>query len=233
MTVTMTNVVHRLHLANVDYGDSEGDGRLPVYGYLIVTGSQPILVDTGVGSGNAYIDKHFRPERFVLTELLKTHDVEPQDVAMLINSHLHFDHCGDNALFPNAEIFVQANELEIAHSPAYTVTEWFDYDHARIHTVEGTLNISEGVTLIHTPGHTPGHQSILVDTEEGVVTIAAQAAYTAQEYLSGGDPGKQAHEGYETQYRDSIDTIKSLNCVDVLFSHDDSSVSAHILPNPA
>lgn len=67
----------------------------------------------------------------------------------------------------------------------------------------------------------PGQQSVLVETTEGLVLIAAQAAWTAEEYLAGGDPGTQAHAGLDAQYLSSIELLKQLRAPRVLFSHDD------------
>ena len=145
------------------------------------------------------------------------------DVNLIVNSHLHFDHCGNNQLFPNAEIFVQSDELSIARTSGYTVRKWFDYEGARLNSVSGDMEISAGIRLIQSPGHTPGHQSVLVETVEGKVLIAAQAAYTAEEFRRGGDPADQAHEGLEEPYLQSISRLKSMAPQEVYFSHDDAS----------
>ena len=173
-----------------------------------------------MGEGNAHIERTFEPRRTPLAAELARFELQTADVSMLVNSHLHFDHCGNNRLFPDAEIFVHANELSIASTPRYTVTGWFNYEGARITPVSEDTEISPGVTLIQSPGHTPGHQSILVETAGGRTLIAAQAAYTADEYRRGGDPAEQAHEGLNEQYVQSILRLKSLDAQRVYFSHD-------------
>jgi glyoxylase-like metal-dependent hydrolase (beta-lactamase superfamily II) len=173
-----------------------------------------------VGEGNAYIERTFEPRRTPLAAELARFGLQTEDVSLLVNSHLHFDHCGNNRLFPHAETFVQANELSVARTSRYTVTEWFDYEGARITPVSEDTEISPGVTLIQSPGHTPGHQSVLVETAGGRTLVAAQAAYTADEYRRGGDPSEQAHEGLNEQYVQSISRLKSLAAQRVYFSHD-------------
>jgi N-acyl homoserine lactone hydrolase len=203
------------------------DTRINVYAYLIVTdAAEHVLVDTGVGEGNAYIDEMFAPERSSIEEQLGQFGINPADVNILVNSHLHFDHCGNNHLFPNAENFVQSSELTAARAPYYTVAEWFDYEGARLNAVDGDLEIATGVKLIKSPGHTPGHQSVLVSTSDGNHLIAAQAASTADEYLLGGDASAHAHRGMEKEYLTSISRLRALGAGAVYFSHDDSAAAS-------
>jgi glyoxylase-like metal-dependent hydrolase (beta-lactamase superfamily II) len=224
------NVVHRLPLARVNYLND----RISVHGYLIETDRGAILVDTGVGEGNRFIEERFEPVRWRILDLLAACGLTPSDVRTVVNSHLHFDHCGNNRTFAHAEIVVQRAELEAARQPRYTVREWFDHERARIREVEGDLEIVPGVTVLASPGHTPGHQSVLVETARGPTLIAAQAAWTAREYTLGGDPDNQAHEGLEAAYRRSIERLKTFGAARVLFSHDvaeaDDSGSRDILP---
>ena len=228
----MANSVHRLHMASVNLQGRFNpptylDTRIDVYAYLVITGSDVLLVDTGVGEGNEYIERMFEPRRTPIAEELARYGLETTDVNLLVNSHLHFDHCGNNRLFPGAEIFVQSNELSVARLPRYTVAEWFDYDGAPINAVSGDLEIGAGITLLASPGHTPGHQSVLVETVGGNILIAAQAAYNADEYQRGGDPVEQAHEGLKEQYLQSISRLKSVAAEEVYFSHDDTTVKLH------
>ena len=183
-----------------------------------------LLVDTGVGIGNDHIDDRFKPHRTPIAEELSKFEIKTTDVNLVVNSHLHFDHCGNNRLFPNAKIYVQEKELEIARTTRYTVQEWFDYEGAQLNAVSGDLEIGTGITLLSSPGHTPGHQSVLIETTGGSVLVAAQAAFTAHEYQHGGNPADQAHEGLQTQYLDALARLKSIPADEVYFSHDDKTV---------
>ncbi len=233
----MSHTVHRLHLASVKLlgrfnPPTYLDTRIDVYAYLVVNGSDVVLIDTGVGEDNEYIDRTFEPRRTPIAEELARFGLVTTDVNFLVNSHLHFDHCGNNQLFPSAEIFVQSRELSIASTPRYTVTEWFDYDGARMNAVSGEVEITPGIKLLPSPGHTPGHQSVLVETVDGNILVAAQAAYTADEYQRGGDPAEQAHEGLEDQYLRSISKLKSVAADAVYFSHDRTAGMQHEAPKP-
>ena len=218
--------VHRLRMAQVNLKGQFNpptfvDTRIDVYGFLVVTSTEVVLVDTGVGVGNAYVDKTFEPFRPKISDALARFDVGMGDVTMVVNSHLHFDHCGNNSLFPNAEFFVQGRELDEARTPLYTVPEWFDFDGARINSIQGDQVITNGVTIIASPGHTPGHQSVLVAGEGSDILIAAQASFTADEFRRGGDPEVQAHEGFQSAYKESIQRLKSIGPGIIMLSHDD------------
>lgn len=212
----MDATIHRLHMASTRYLD----GRIDVYAYLIVTDTDFVLIDTGVGEGNRYIDKHFEPRITPVADTLQRHGVRPEDITLLVNSHLHFDHCGNNRLFPNAEIHVQSAELEVARGEGYTVQAWFDYKGARLNPVDGDADLCRGIKLIATPGHTPGHQSVLVDCDQGPYLVVAQAAYTIDEYNRGGDPVEQAHPGLERQYVETIASLKQIQAARLFLSHD-------------
>ncbi len=217
--------IHRLHLADVDIKGAFNpptflDSRIPVYGFLLRGSNEAVLVDTGVGESNEYIDRTFRPQRFSLKELLATHGVATHDVTTIVNSHLHFDHCGNNALFGSARFYVQSRELEIARAGRYTIREWFDFPGADIEPVDEDLELDNGIRLIATPGHTPGHQSVLVPTSEGSALIVAQATFTHDEFLRGGDPDTQSHEGLGQAYMQSLKRLKEMTPHVLFFSHD-------------
>ena len=219
--------IHRLHLATFklagDYNPpSFTDTRADLFGYLVLTDAAPILLDTGIGEGVAVIEERFEPERFCLTEALARHGLTPADIGTVVNSHLHFDHCGNNRLFPQARILVQRQELAVARAQGvrYTVPDWFDFPGAQLEAVAGDVAIGKGVTLLSTPGHTPGHQSLLIETNDRRILIAAQAAFSRREFEHGGDPEIQAHEGLADVYQRSLTRLRALDADVVYFSHD-------------
>ncbi len=226
----MSTSVERLHMATVKLAGqfnppTYADTTTNVYAYLIRSHSNVVLVDTGIGVGNRYIDDTFEPQRTSMIDQLARFGVEPTDVDIVVNSHLHFDHCGNNRLFSHAEFFVQEAELETARKERYTIRSWFDFDGAQINPVRGDLGIIPGISIVPTPGHTPGHQSLVVETDGARVVIAAQAAFTAHEYRRGGDPDVQAHDGLQRQYVESIARLKLIEAEGVYFSHDATVVT--------
>ena len=111
----------------------------------------------------------------------------PRDVVCVINTHLHFDHCGGNRLFPGVPIHVQRLELQAPHDPH----EWVDFPGATYVEHDGEADVLPGIRLLPTPGHTRGHQSVLVDTPDGLVVIGGDVAYTFHELGSGATEGQR------------------------------------------
>ena len=96
----------------------------PVFAHLILQPTGPILIDTGVGIGNAFIDDLYSPQHHDLDHALRANGVTTNDIETVISSHLHFDHCGQNHRFSHAAVIVQHAEVEAAKAPFYTVAEW-------------------------------------------------------------------------------------------------------------
>lgn len=109
--------------------------------------------------------------------------VEPATVTHVVNSHLHFDHAGGNALLPNARLLVQRREWEAGHDADAVAQNAFnpaDYDHGHdVVLVDGGHDVfgDGSVVCVPTFGHTPGHQSLKVRTAGGDVVLTADACY--------------------------------------------------------
>ncbi len=132
-----------------------------------------ILVDTGIGELPEKIIKYFKPDRSMTIEKsLRKVGLSPEDITTVVNTHLHVDHCGNNRLFKGARFVVQEMELAYAKNPhrfqkgAYVKSL---FDASRFRTVGGRHELTEDVTLMPTPGHTPGHQSVIVEGDKRYV----------------------------------------------------------------
>src|SRR5205085_6927157 len=134
--------VRPIHVADVVV-----EGRpWPGYLHAIEHPQGRILVDTGMIDSTPELDEEWRPT--IYPERL------PRDVVCVINTHLHFDHCGGNALYAGAPIHVQARELADALAEDdYTVREWVDFDGATYVEHEGEAEVLPGIRLLPTPGH--------------------------------------------------------------------------------
>ncbi|HSS92776.1 MAG TPA: N-acyl homoserine lactonase family protein [Candidatus Dormibacteraeota bacterium] len=164
----------RLHLARID-----AFNRIPVHGFVIKHPTAgAIMVDTGVGWPTELVQEWKVVNRHA-ADALAEHDLSPADVRIVINSHLHFDHCGQNAVFKHAPFYIQRSELDRARRAETLTAEWFDFAGARFELLDGDAEIAEGVRIVATPGHTVGHQSVLVDTPDGDAIMIGDAAYTA------------------------------------------------------
>ncbi len=197
-----------LHLAEVTYPASHPlagkDG--PVLAFAIRHPNGIVLVDTGIGEGNDWVDENYRPRARDVREALTGAKLDPDEVRAIVNSHLHFDHCGQNRAFAGVPIYVQRTELDLARE-GYTVVEWVDFAGARYDAVDGDREIVEGVSVLATPGHTPGHQSVTVRTGDGLVLIVGQVAQDARTFATG--PADL-----------SIQRLRELNADRIHFSHD-------------
>jgi len=153
-------------------------------GYAVDHEDGLVLFDTGIGTGLGDVDA-YRPEVHDLRQSLRDAGFDPAVVRFIVNCHLHFDHCGQNRSFPGVSIVAQRREREAARVPGYTVPEWVDFPGARYELVDGERALLPGLRVIPTPGHTPGHQSAILETGDGPVLLAGQAVQDRAEWESG------------------------------------------------
>lgn len=162
---------------------ASGQLTVPVCGYLIVHPKGMAVFDTGLhlatqtdqvsymgAQFHAHQQCHFHPGEEI-SERLKALNIPPESINYVINSHLHFDHCGGNELLPNADIVVQRKEYDFACSgaggPGYIENDWATGQTFRLIDGEHDLFGDGSVVILPTHGHTPGHQSLRVQTEMG------------------------------------------------------------------
>ncbi|MFE5706518.1 N-acyl homoserine lactonase family protein [Rhodococcus koreensis] len=168
--------------------------RVPVTSYLIVHPHGQVLFDSGMSpqiydNYGDYVPEyakkdrqfHFGPGEDVAARLQKA-GFDPTAVDLVVNSHLHHDHCGGNSLLPNADILVQGRELDHARKQpddtmAYRKADFETGQHLR--TLDGEHDIFGDGALVCVPtnGHTPGHQSLRVSTEAGTWFLCGDACY--------------------------------------------------------
>ncbi|HEY1530706.1 MAG TPA: N-acyl homoserine lactonase family protein [Galbitalea sp.] len=149
-----------------------GDERMPIYTYLIEHPDGRILVDTGMTDLHdavADMDPRLTP--------LDEQDLDLGTITAVVNTHLHFDHCGGNHLFTGRPIHVQRQELEDARTlDDYTIREWVDAPGLTYSPVDGEFELLPGVRLLPAPGHTLGSQIVVVETSGQPIVIAGDTA---------------------------------------------------------
>ncbi len=161
--------------------------RIPVT-VALIGGPRKILVDTSFHSvERAWEIRRRRIERGLEQELaaaLKTAGAQPEEIQIVIHTHLHYDHAGNNRLFPSAQFFVQREELRYALAPGECDANAYfapslgitpDYLGTKFELLDGEQEIVPGIRVIPTPGHTPGHQSVVVETVAGRYCVAGDA----------------------------------------------------------
>jgi N-acyl homoserine lactone hydrolase len=196
----------------------------PVYAYLVTHPEVTLLFDTGIGAVDPETEAHYQPRRIDLSSALAQVRAQPAMVDLIANSHLHFDHCGHNADFCDRTILVQESELRIARGPNYTMSELVDFPTAHYELIDGITSIAPGLTLVPTPGHSPGHQSLVVECTDGTLIVAGQATDTATEF------GRQhlartVKDLEGRQLAPSADWLDLLNGFDprrIVFAHDEA-----------
>jgi len=162
--------------------EETGTGRSrveAVYGYLIRHDRGLVLLDTGLGEGDADTEAWYRPQRIPLQQALDDRDVSLDQVEVVVNCHLHFDHCGGNPLLAGRPVVCQRQELKTAQAGNYTFAHLVDHPGTRYELLDGEAEIWPGVHVIPTPGHVDGHQSLVVECEDGSVVLAGQSHDTA------------------------------------------------------
>jgi len=150
-----------------------GEERMPVNVHVIDHPDGRILVDTGMTSLHPAVDD-MDPQ---LEPLNENGDVDLGTITAVVNTHLHFDHCGGNHLFAGLPVYVQRQELEDARTQEdYTIPDWVDAPGVTYIPVDGELELLPGVRLLPAPGHTRGSQIVVVETDQGRDVIAGDTA---------------------------------------------------------
>lgn len=161
---------------------------IPLIAWLLYDGTDYVLVDTGgTPADGVHYMPYVQPLGCTLEEQLRIHGVSPEEIKTVIMTHLHWDHAGNNALFPHATFYVQQRELDYAAAPlkiqksAYNRELVFQTNYVAL---EGEAKIKEGISVIPTPGHSPGSQSVIVETVETPYIIVGDliCLYECMEY---------------------------------------------------
>jgi 4-pyridoxolactonase len=166
--------------------------RFPVYSVLIEHPEGLFIFDTGFDYELVMEKLPFelpqQSEEQTLPGQLAKAGYKAGDVDAIINSHLHFDHCGGNKHLDAATTIVHVDEVREARSPepfevlGYADRSW-DRAGASFQLLNGDSELADGVHVFHTPGHTIGHLSLLVEMEDTQpLLFMADVSYTASAY---------------------------------------------------
>ena len=198
--------------------------RIVVTAFLVEHPKGVFLFDTGFSPEPKKLVDRFRPVYMrPIDEALHAAGHSISDVALIANCHFHPDHAGGNRHFTGVPIFAQ--KAEIAHARSddeYThLPHVIDFSGARVEEIDGEAEPWPGIRIVPTPGHSPGHQSLAVDTREGRVILAGQALSFSSEYARHRYSHGLALVGEpHGPYPEWIATFNKLDPVRVHFAHD-------------
>ncbi|GAB6154625.1 N-acyl homoserine lactonase family protein [Desulfosporosinus burensis] len=179
--------------------------EVPCIGWLLTNDrGTKILVDAGPCDDTQWGTKYHNPLKKEksqrLENVLSTLGVELGNINKCILTHLHWDHAYGVLKLPNAEVIVQSDELRYAIDPF--PVDWKHYEtwistkipffmgfYPQIKTVRGRCELDDGLEVIPLPGHSPGSQGILVETEKGKYLIAGDAINIMENWLEKIPPG--------------------------------------------
>jgi glyoxylase-like metal-dependent hydrolase (beta-lactamase superfamily II) len=138
-------------------------------------GPEKILVDTGLEQFMVpdEVAGHYGLTILEFEDALAVYGLKPEDIDIVIHTHLHNDHCENDYKCTNARVYVQKAEYEFFLNPHPVDHRYFPdlLDEVEVVTVEGDREIVEGISVMLTPGHTPGGQSVVVNTKKGKAVI--------------------------------------------------------------
>jgi N-acyl homoserine lactone hydrolase len=221
----------RCKVHNIRMNQGAGaDFEIPVPWFLLTHPKGNVVIDgglavEGLADPRAYWGDAIDDYQPLLTEdqgcraQLTALNIAPETIRFVLLSHLHADHTGGIGRFPNATHIVQRKEYEYAFAPdwfaagAYARQD-FDKQGLRWHFLEGRVTdgydlYDDGVLrMIHTPGHSVGHQSFLVTLPSAVpVLLAVDAAYTMDHW------NERALPGFMASAVDAVRSVQKLRAI--------------------
>lgn len=213
----------------------QGQVRIPVPAYLIEHAGSVLVFDSGLhpdfrdrrSERSGWAAPFFTcdlPDGSDLRQRLGSCDVDTADVDLLVLSHLHFDHAGGSGLAGSAELVVQRAEWEAATADVDGRIYWIaDFDHgSRLRLLNGRWDVfGDGrVTLVPTSGHTAGHQSLLLRTDDGgQLMLCGDACYLRQSLATMTPPPQGFDREAQLQVFERLRHLEAAGAL-LLFGHD-------------
>jgi len=245
----MFGVVPRVMWQRLMPPDKDNRIRLGLNSLLVKTNESLILIETGAGSHlkKAYYDFYSIEQKPGLMGSLQKLGCRPEDINFVINTHLHFDHCGGNTLldenkeavpaFPNARYIIQKGEWEAAAEPtprdkaSYMKPNFLPLEKAGVlQLVNGSTQITEGVEVVMAEGHTRYHQCVKITSDGKTVFFMGDMVPTSAHV---GLPYIMSYDLYPIKTLESKQKYYDLAFKEdwiVAFNHDPNLYFGKIIP---
>ncbi len=179
------------HHTTHKFYDVEGFAELPVTVFLVQGNGHNILIDTGMSNteiaGKYHHPGSYQPEGAAIYEQLEKLGMKCEDIDTIIFTHLHWDHVYYLDKFTNAKLYVQRVEYEFALNPIPLYYKSYEYPVLGLTPqfagkefvlLDGEAEILDGISVYPSPGHSVGHQTITVNTKEGVYHCCGDLIFT-------------------------------------------------------
>jgi N-acyl homoserine lactone hydrolase len=145
------------------------------YVWYIEGARDRILVDSGTEASTLAKAGLWASDIQTIESGLDKLGIGVSDIDLIIQTHLHPDHVGSASRLPKARVLVQKRELEFARNPHPVWKPLYHkelFDHLKFDVIDGDVKISEDVNVLLTPGHSPGSQSVSIETDKGTAVIS-------------------------------------------------------------
>jgi glyoxylase-like metal-dependent hydrolase (beta-lactamase superfamily II) len=179
--------IHSLHLGELLIPQGDSFLRDPIHCWYVTDGKTRILVDSGMPDA-AELKRRLNVDgkgggHAALKEALAAAGTSPDQIDLVVLTHLHFDHAWNLDLFPQATVVIQRDEMIHAMDPVATQRIYYFKESlihllnlkrpSRLRIVNGDIDLLEGFKLLKVPGHTPGMQAAIVTTSRGNVGLVS------------------------------------------------------------
>jgi N-acyl homoserine lactone hydrolase len=158
--------------------------EVPVMMFYVEGGGHRIMVDTGCSDPESAAKYHYpfvrKPEEDP-RRAIESIGVSPEEIDIVVATHLHWDHCYNQEMFTNAKFYVQRTELQFAAAPFPIFANAYEaptagmvppYSKTKFEVLDGDLDLADGLKIVFAPGHTPGMCCLVANTTKGVYYIA-------------------------------------------------------------
>ena len=148
---------------------------IPIFVFLVQGNGKTILVDTGLEDFVVppSVGEQHNAVILPFEEALAQKGLSPEDIDIIIHTHLHNDHCENDYKCSNAVVYAQKAEIEFLQNPHPVDHRYYPdvLDGVDVRPVEGDAQILDGINVLFTPGHTVGGQSVAINTKKGLALI--------------------------------------------------------------
>jgi glyoxylase-like metal-dependent hydrolase (beta-lactamase superfamily II) len=226
-------------------GTAGKKGEIPVPCFYVDTGEHKIMVDTGLPDAERATRYHHdcqKKDCLDSPDELRKLGVDPDEIDLCIFTHLHWDHTHNMKAFRNARYIAHATEIQWAYNPLPLYYRSYEspalgieapFMGCQFELVYGEAEIVPGVTVFPTPGHTPGHQSVQVETSAGNIVLCGDAVFLYRNM----EPRMEEQWRYWVQQRfvSMIDGWRSMEEIDrradfILPGHDAAVLDHAVYP---